>query len=141
MKIDSFSGEYEFLSNFANSKVEYEGIHYPTVEHAFQAAKTTDDEERKAIYEKNTPGQAKRAGRRVKLRPCWDNMRRTVMYELVLKKFTDEPLRSKLMGTGGAELIEGNTWGDKFWGVCDGEGENNLGRILMKVREKLRNEH
>lgn len=140
MKIDSFSGEHEFLSNFMHSEIEYEGGTYPTVEHAFQAAKTLDKEERKGVREKKTPGQAKRAGRKVKLRPHWDNMKCMVMHNLLVKKFENEYLREKLLATGDAELIEGNTWGDKFWGVCKGEGENNLGRILMKVREKLRNE-
>lgn len=136
--IDSFSGEHEFLSNFAHSEIEYEGHTYPTVEHAFQAAKTLDDDERKSVREKKTPGQAKRAGRMVNLRPAWDNYRCIVMCELVRKKFKNEYLREKLLETGEEELVEGNSWGDQYWGSCKGEGLNHLGRILMKVRREIR---
>lgn len=72
------------------------------------------------------------------LRPDWEYIRVDVMTELVRKKFSQEPLRSQLIATGDAELIEGNWWNDTFWGVCNGVGENNLGKILMKVRDEIR---
>lgn len=137
-KIDSFSKEYEFLSNFYSQEITYDGIKYPTNEHAFQAAKTLDLEERKAISSLPTPGQAKRAGRRVSLRPDWEEVKFDVMKEIVILKFINPALKEKLLATGDSELIEGNTWNDRCWGVCKGVGQNNLGRILMEVRELLK---
>lgn len=136
--IARFDGEYRFLSNFAPSVVWHDGIKYPTVEHAYQAAKTFDFAERWRISQLPTPGQAKRAGRRVVLRVDWMQVKRTVMRELLVQKFVlNSELRQKLKDTGTATLIEGNTWGDTFWGVCNGEGRNELGIILMQVRGLL----
>jgi ribA/ribD-fused uncharacterized protein len=136
--IRSFSGRYAFLSNFAPSPLEYEGIKYPTVEHAFQAAKTLDNGQRLTIASARTPGIAKRAGRRLKLRDDWDVIRIGVMFHLLLLKFAVAPLSDQLLKTGDAHLVEGNTWGDRFWGVCGGKGENHLGALLMQVRDGLR---
>lgn len=137
-QITSFSGINSFLSNFYTSKVEFEGMEFWTVEHAFQAAKTTDMSARRAIQEASTPGKAKRLGRKVALRPDWEDIKIDVMKELVTKKFEDDDLAFMLIRTGDAELIEGNHWGDTFWGVCDGVGQNNLGKILMEVRENVK---
>lgn len=142
--IDRFDGtEYEFLSNFYPCKIYYEGITYPTTEHAFQAAKTMDACERLAIAGLESPGQSKRAGRKVKLRPDWEEVKVSIMYDILRLKFmsnnkTSKLLQQKLLDTDSAELIEGNTWNDKFWGVCDGSGENMLGRLLMLVREEIK---
>lgn len=138
--INSFSGAYAFLSNFEPSPIYYDGFSYPTVEHAFQAAKTLDMTERKTNFtEKQTPGQAKRNGRKVNLRPDWEDVKVPIMYELLLLKFTTHPeLASKLLSTYPAILIEGNYWHDTFWGICDGVGLNMLGKLLMKVRDTLR---
>lgn len=136
-KIDNFDGEYRFLSNFYESPVEFEGHTYPSVEHAFQAAKTLDEDERAKIRNLDTPGKAKRAGKKVKLREDWDGVRVLVMGELVRRKFEDPELRAQLLATGSAPLEEGNTWGDRFWGTCGGKGENNLGRILEAVRDGI----
>lgn len=134
--IDTFRGIYAFLSNFYISKVVYEGICYNTVEHAFQAAKTLSIEERLRISKADTPGSAKRIGRGVALRPDWDMVKYNVMYDLVLKKFMNHKhLRTQLLMTNDAQLIEGNTWGDTIWGVCNGVGTNWLGKILMEVRD------
>lgn len=135
MAITSFSGKYEFLSNFYYSPVTYEGITYPTVEHAFQAAKTFDVTERRRISEMKTPGMAKRAGRRVLLRKDWEAVKFDIMKTLVTQKFEDEKLKQLLLDTGDEELVEGNTWHDTCWGVCNGVGQNNLGKILMSVRK------
>lgn len=138
-KIKEFRGEFRFLSNFWDSLLWHDGIQYPTVEHAFQAAKTLDFHRRWEISKLETPGEAKRAGRQVVLRPDWEQVKTMVMLELVLQKFArHDGLRRRLLATGDAILIEGNTWGDKFWGVCNGEGENHLGRILTEVRARLR---
>ena len=85
-----------------------------------------------------TPGQAKRAGSKVQLRPEWDKIRLGIMRELLQLKFSTPELRKALVWTDPAHLEETNTWGDTFWGVCDGEGENHLGRILMELRDDLK---
>jgi len=136
MAITSFSEENRFLSNFYPCVVEMEGIEYPSVEHAYQAAKTLNVAEREEIV-LLTAGQAKRRGYRVTLRADWESIKLGIMEDLVRQKFNKEILREKLLATGDAELIEGNDWGDKFWGVCNGEGENWLGRILMKIRSEI----
>lgn len=131
--IDSFSGEYRFLSNF------YADPHGgPTVEHYFQAAKTLNPDEIEAILRARTPGQAKSMGRKATLRPDWDDIKDGVMLELLRDKFYIKHMRSKLLATGDAELIEGNTWGDTYWGVCNGRGQNKLGKLLMQVRDELK---
>lgn len=137
--IDQFDGAYRFLSNFCFCTIDMgDGLIYPSVEHAFQAAKTDDMNERRRIANMPTAAQAKRAGRRVTLRPNWDSIKRDVMLELVRMKFNDNPdLAAELIATGNATLIEGNWWGDTYWGVCRGVGQNHLGRILMTVREDL----
>ena len=137
-KIDCFDGEYAFLSNFYDSPIEKDGIVYPTNEHFFQAMKTLDDEERKRIAAAETPGKAKRMGRSVKLRPDWEQSKIQIMKEgLTLKFLCHKDLAEKLVATGDVWLIEGNWWGDTCWGVCKGVGENNLGKLLMKIRGEL----
>lgn len=134
-----FSGKWRFLSNFYASPVRYEGIEYTTVEHAFQAAKTLDHAQRRTVAAEATPGRAKRAGKRVPLREDWETVKFGVMRILVTLKFTTNPeLAKKLLETGDRHLEEGNTWGDTIWGVCRGEGQNNLGKILMAVRSEIR---
>lgn len=134
--IDSFSGGWRFLSNFAPAKVEFEGEVYPTTEHAYQAAKTLDPEQRRKIREATSPAEARRAGRDLTLRPDWEEVKVPIMEVLLRGKFASPYMRTKLRSTGRATLIEGNTWGDVFWGVCGGRGENNLGRLLMKIRDE-----
>lgn len=134
MKIDSFQGKNRFLSNFWRVPIEYDGDLYPSVEHAYQAAKTDNFQDRLRIRLMPTAGDAKRAGRRVEIRSDWEQVKLDVMYQLVKQKFSAEPLRSQLIATGDNELIEGNTWNDTFWGICRGRGENHLGKILMRVR-------
>ncbi|HEY7089515.1 MAG TPA: NADAR family protein, partial [Tepidisphaeraceae bacterium] len=138
-KIPEFQGEYRFLSNFWPADVVYEGITYPTAEHAYQAAKTLDPEQRKKIAALPTPAEAKAAGRELKLRDDWETAKFVVMEDVVRYKFTHHPdLAAKLLDTGDATLEEGNTWNDRIWGVYHGQGENRLGKILMKVRDELR---
>lgn len=132
--IDAFRGQYAFLSNFHPAKVWLGGKLYPTVEHAFQAAKTEDPEERERIRQAATPGKAKRMGQNVKLRYGWEENKQDVMLFLCLQKFRKNPLRRLLLRTGSAKLVEVNTWGDTYWGVCNGVGKNALGKILMDIR-------
>jgi ribA/ribD-fused uncharacterized protein len=138
-KIAELQREYRFLSNFYPAAVEFEGLTYPTVEHAYQSAKTLDTNERKRIAALPTPSDAKREGRKLKLREDWERVKFDVMERCVRYKFTrNDELRAKLLATGDAVLEEGNDWGDQVWGVVNGVGENRLGKILMKVRDELR---
>lgn len=138
-KVESFQGEFRFLSNFWPCLVEYNEITFPSVEHAYQAAKSSNPAEQKVLSVMRTPGEAKRRGRVIDLRPDWERMKVAIMTYLVYQKFSSNPpLRKKLLATGDAELIEGNTWGDRYWGVYAGEGRNQLGKILMFVRQSLR---
>lgn len=142
LQIVSFRDAYRFLSNFYPSPVTYGAspLTYPTVEHAFQAAKTLNHNERAAFaydaVHAMTPGDAKRAGRALVLRPDWEDVKLDVMLDLLRLKFEDPHLASLLIHTGTAVLIEGNHWGDRFWGV-DGTGLNHLGLLLMQVRREL----
>ena len=132
-------GSFDFLSNFHPAKVEMDGICYQNAEAAFQAQKCVDVAD-KASFAELTAVKAKRRGRQVKLRPDWDAVRIGIMEEVVRAKFTQNPdLASRLVATGTMPIEEGNSFGDTFWGVDvrTGEGENHLGKILMKVRKEL----
>ena len=139
--ISELKGKYRPLSNFWYASVVLDGVVYPTVEHAYQAAKTLNPEERAYILTVHSPIGAKEAGRKVTLRENWDMIRVNVMYNLVLQKFQRHPdLKELLLSTDGKEIQEGNNWGDSFWGVCppkSGLGMNTLGRILMDIRDEM----
>jgi ribA/ribD-fused uncharacterized protein len=145
--IEKFTGEHAFLSNFFPSVVTWSGHAYPTVEHAFQAAKTVDPVVRRPfqlpapVYE--TASKAKQAGRKLRLRPEWEEYKLGLMHDLLRAKFKDQDMASRLLATGDAILVEGNTWGDTYWGAIRNVkgslvGENNLGMLLAIVREELR---
>lgn len=137
--IRGFNGSYRFLSNFWPCVVHMDGKAYPSLEHAYQAAKTLDEGKRVWIRAAPTPGIAKRRGRQVTMREDWDRIKKRIMFKLVKDKFTrDEPLGTKLLETGNALLVEDNTWGDTYWGKCSGEGKNHLGKILIRARRELR---
>lgn len=136
-EINKFEGEFYFLSNFSPSTIMYNGEVWPTAEHAFQAAKSEDIMEREMVRACATPGQAKRMGQKVTLRYDWEFIKIDVMRTIVGLKFADPSLGDRLVQTAPRRLVEGNYWGDTFWGVCRGEGENHLGLILMDVRGKL----
>lgn len=137
--IKSFRGEHDFLSNFFQASVEVDGVLYPTVEHAFQAAKTLNVEHRRMIQQARTAGEAKKLGRRVALRRDWEEVKLGTLEGLVRQKFSNPGLSDKLASTFPANIVEGNYWHDTFYGVCfcerhDGTGENHLGIILEVVR-------
>ncbi len=134
-KITEFNGEFRWLSNFAPCEVVLDGSLYPSVENAYQAAKTLYLEERVQL-EFCSAGEAKRLGRKLVLRPDWEMVRLDVMEGLLRQKFAHQ-YRDQLITTGGRELIEGNDRKDTFWGVSDGEGENNLGKLIMKIRREI----
>lgn len=136
--INSFTGFYRPLSNFHPCQVTLDGVTYPSVEHAYVAAKTIDPYWRQRVLECETPGKAKRLGRRLPLREDWEQVKFQIMMDLVKQKFNDPGLAKMLLSTGDQYLAEGNTWGDTYWGVCDGVGKNCLGFILMRVRAELK---
>lgn len=136
--INRFKGKNSFLSNFYPVFVYYNGIRFPSVEHAFQAAKSLDIEEQKLFAITPSAAEAKKWGKSVKLRPDWENVKVDIMEILLRQKFSYPELKSKLLETGNVTLVEGNTHGDKFWGVVGNEGQNILGRLLMKIREEMR---
>lgn len=144
MPITSFTGPHQFLSNFSPAPVYLDGELYPTVEHAYQAAKTRDTRERKAIRLLISPGAAKRAGRSITIRGDWESRRLKIMRVLLAQKFRFAKTQGltedakALLKTDEEELIEENTWDDIFWGVCKGIGKNHLGRLLMDRRKELR---
>src|SRR4051812_10721617 len=107
-KNDTFSCVNRFLSHILKSEGQYDGHVYPSVEHAYQAAKTTNLKIRRSIRELDKCSEAKKCGQRVTLRPGWETMKLDVMYQLCKQKFSKTPLREKLLMTGDAELIEGN---------------------------------
>lgn len=137
-KITQFRDEYFFLSNFYLCDILYNGLKYGSVEAAFQAQKVTNLKDQ-VPFTQMTPGQAKKYGRKVKLRKDWEEVKLGIMEEIIREKFKYDPeLTKMLLETGDKELIEGNNWNDTFWGVCKDKGENHLGKILMKIREELR---
>lgn len=139
-KIDSFSGEYRFLSNFYPCSVVLDGVEYSSVEHAYQAAKTLEPEEREVIRSTGPANIVKKLGKSVTMRVDWVDVKLEIMADLVWQKFSNnEDLKHKLLSTNDQELVEGNWWNDTFWGVCNGIGYNNLGKILMAVRNELKN--
>ena len=136
MAITEFRGDYAFLSNFYTVPVRYNGLVYGSSEAAFQAAKAPDKDKEK--FTNISPGEAKRLGRHYK-RYDWFNISLQVMHDVVLCKFSqNENIKELLLSTGDEELVEGNTWNDTFWGMCNGVGQNQLGKILMQVRSEIR---
>ena len=135
-----FVGNTYWLSNFYPAPIIFEGAVYGTVEHAFQAAKTLDPGERRTVREIDSGYGARRVGRSsaVSLRADWERVKVGYMEALLRAKFIRHPSLGKLLReTGDKRLEEGNTWGDHFWGVCDGKGSNVLGLLLMEIRRDL----
>jgi len=151
MAIEQFEGENRYLNNFFRQRVGNlvlpEGIEVPTVEHGYQADKFTDRSARHDILITPTGHLARRMSRELKesgvpIRPDWYEVRLDVMRGYVWQKFTLNPdLAELLIATGSQQLVEGNDWGDRFFGVCppfSQKGENWLGKILMETRDELR---
>jgi len=140
--INKFEGKYRFLSNYYPCKVVYEGIEYPSTEHAYQAAKTLNLEHRQMIADLPTPSASKKAGKIVELRSDWHDVKFQVMKDICKLKFIQPEFRQKLLDTGDAYLIEGNWWHDNTWGICTCskcgfDGLNLLGKVLMQIRADI----
>lgn len=134
----AFRGQRFFLSNFYPCTVDYEGIVYPSSEHAYQAAKTLDQSQRLEMAKVIYPAAAKKIGKKLKQRDGWDDIKVAVMTDIVRAKFTqNEDCEIRLLATGDEHLEEANTWRDIFWWTCGGKGKNWLGRILMQIRSEL----
>lgn len=141
--IKAFDGNNDFLSNFYPCKITFEGMTYLNSEAAFQAAKTLDMDERLKFTNLN-PSEAKKRGRRVELRPDWEEVKETIMLEILRDKFGphNQVMMNRLLMTKDEELIEGNCWHDNYWGSCNcskckDKGKNRLGILLMQVREEM----
>jgi len=144
--INRFIGKYKEFSNFEPASVRFENLTFPTVEHAYVAAKSLDRSFRRdiALMAANKAGMAKKWGRTVKLRDDWEKVKLEIMQELVLQKFNKDNNYHRhelLLDTTDQLIVEGNFWHDNYWGncICDRcmkiKGENHLGIIIMKVRE------
>lgn len=144
--ISDFRGKYYFLSNFYSAPVEYDGFVYSNNEAAFQSAKCIVHQDRRR-FTNLPPNVAKALGRRIRLRADWEQIKDQTMYQIVKNKFLQNTdLANRLLQTESATLIEGNTWGDNYWGISPYNGprsetstNNHLGKILMKVRYELKN--
>lgn len=137
-EIKGFFGDYRFLSNFEVTDIWFEGDLYGSTEAAYMAGKVLDAEIRKQFQKSSniTPNGARKLGQTVVLRSDWENVKYDTMAAIVFDKFyRNKDLRNMLLATGDKYLEETNHWGDKIWGICDGQGKNNLGRILMSTRE------
>lgn len=134
--INEFNGQYRWLSNFWLCPVVYDGLVYPSTENAYQAAKLVGLN--RMNFTVCSPGKAKRLGRELGNHTDWDIEKLEVMNAVLLQKFCPESfLAEKLIVTSPMEIVEGNAWNDTFWGVCKGEGENNLGKLIMAIRHNL----
>jgi ribA/ribD-fused uncharacterized protein len=143
--IASFTGTHAYLSNFYLRQVKVGLVTFPSNEAAFQAAKykamtDTSDAGRKkyimSIANSSSPNQSKYLGKSVRIDlDKWEVIKIACMREVVKAKFDQHAdLKLQLLETGASMLVEGNTWGDKFWGRCEGKGLNILGVILMELR-------
>jgi len=138
--ITSFRGEHYFLSNMYPCGIKVNSLRFKSSESVFQSFKLLDLEQRK-MFQHLDGYKAKKYFSHNKnlIRPDWNQVKLDIMKLVVYYKFKQNPyLASLLVETGDAELIEGNHWGDTFWGVCNNRGENHLGKILMDCRSELR---
>ena len=136
--IKSFKGQNYFLSNFYPCAIEYEGQTFPSLECAYQAAKTPNRDVRYYFTIMDNSMEARMWGNKIAMRPDWDRVKYSIMYELLKIKFNNPKLRALLLATEDAQLEESNMHGDKYWGTVNGHGENNLGKLLMQIREEIR---
>lgn len=143
-QITQFRGKYAFLSNFYSTEFMYKNEKFFNSEQAFHWEKAEDEKSKKLILQTDSPNEAKNIGRKCK---CdierWNKTKFDVMEQILMVKFSNPELRKKLQETKDYTLVEGNYWHDNIWGVCgcakcsvEKIGANNLGRILMKIRDQ-----
>jgi len=129
--IDNLQGT--FLSNFYETNIEWYDRTYRNAESIFQAMKSGDPSVH-LKFTNLTGREAKALGKQIKMREEWNDIKLLVMKDILIKKFSNPELAILLANTGEQEIIEGNTWNDTYWGVCNGIGSNHLGKILMEIR-------
>lgn len=134
--IKGFFGEYRYLSNYHKCEVYFDGLKYGSTEAAYQSAKTHDMTIRE-LFSMMGPGTSRKEGQLLQLVPEWhEKVKYEAMSVIVFDKFyRHRDLREMLLSTGDKYLEETNHWNDVYWGVCNGVGQNNLGKVLMKVRD------
>lgn len=137
--ISEFQGNFRWLSNFAPCKIILDGIEYPSVEHAYMSAKSSERSWKLFCSNTSSPGEVKKASRGIILVDNWEDIKLSIMETCLEQKYTQEPYRKKLIDTGTEYIQEGNRWNDKFWGVClkTNKGENNLGKLIMEIRRRI----
>jgi len=133
--ITNFAGYYRFLSNFYYQPFIWNDREYRTAEHAYQSQKPRFEADANEVVLARTPGEAKRIANSCAIAEGFHERKLDIMESVCRAKFEVTTCRFLLASTGRRELIEGNTWGDIYWGVCKGVGQNNLGKILMKIRD------
>jgi ribA/ribD-fused uncharacterized protein len=141
--ISKFKGSNLFLSNFYPHEITVWDKTYPSAEHAFQAKKAATEEDHERVRAEKTPFRAKRLAQRIPLREDWTHVKVAVMEEVLRAKFAQPKMLQRLLATGNSTLIEGNDWGDRFFGCVKDEnghwqGESHLGKLLMKLRDEFR---
>jgi len=137
LEIKGFQGQYRFLSNFYPYELDFEGRHYLNSEAAYQASKSSCDNIKNGFTTIDARA-ARRVGRQITIRSDWEQDKLNVMYRILRAKFAQEPMRGRLLSTDDAYLEETNYWKDTFWGVYMGVGENHLGKLLMLVRDEIK---
>ena len=147
---------FGFLSNYYDAPITIDGEQWRSSELYYQAQKSHAPEYREAIRNaKNSdhakglgsdPSRSRKArkrswfqGRLDALRTDWHDVKLNVMEKAVRAKFQQNPeLRALLLATGESEIVEDSAH-DLFWGMGrNGQGENQMGRLLMKVRQVIR---
>jgi len=140
--IKGFRNEYRWLSNFAKCDIEHKGIKYPTVEHAYQAAKLEMEDRERFVSENSSPFEAKMNWRKYKLKYTskeWEKLKFIIMHDLLMMKFHLNPFKILLLATEDRYIEETNNWGDTYWGFDTNKniGANNLGHLIMMIRKGL----
>lgn len=138
--VTSFQGPYRFLSNFYPTPVTpvgFDDYSFPSVENAYHALKVIGSDWK--FFQRCSPAQARKTGHSMKIRSDWEFVKVQIMEDLLRQKFQNPLMRDLLKATDTALLVEGNDWGDSFWGfdIKKGIGQNILGELLMKVRSEL----
>ena len=144
-QIRALTDEYAFLSNDFPAPLVFEGHdggaerQYASVTHAYHALTMASPEDFAAIADAPTAADARERARTTALREDWDEERKLrLMRDLVFTKFSSDPqLMAQLISLQGCHIEHGNDWGDTYWGIVGGQGENHLGRILMHTRNLL----
>ena len=138
LQILGFNGEHRWLSNFQAAPVRLDGVEYPSVENAYQAAKRPLND--RQAFRTCSAAEAKKLNKGYEVPNQFHEQKEQIMQNLVQQKFQIAGLRARLVATGNATIVEDNWWGDRFWGVCKGMGENRLGKIIMQIRNEIKKE-